>query len=64
MKKVPALSTNTGVKFALLNSQSLSNKSFILSDIITASDLNMLMLTETWLRENESSLLKELCPPN
>lgn len=49
------------VKFALINAQSLSNKTFILNDNFTSRQLDFLFVTETWLNVDLTSL-GDLCP--
>ncbi|XP_014185285.2 uncharacterized protein LOC106632421 [Haplochromis burtoni] len=47
---------------ALLNTRSLVNKSFVVNDFFLASRLDVLFLTETWIRPGESSSFSELLP--
>lgn len=51
------------VKFALIKACSVANKTFILNDIITSHELDILFVTETWLRTGDLSPFTELCPP-
>lgn len=53
----------TPAKFALFNARSLSNRSFILNDLITSHNLDFLILTEKWLKTGDCCHLIELCPP-
>ena len=57
---------NTGkcykLNAALLNCQSVRNKTMILNDIITENSLDILCLTETWLDELSHSVINELTP--
>ena len=55
--------SNTGVKLGLCNIQSLRNKSLQISQYITDEDLEMLLLTETWLKDADSVLKTEATPP-
>lgn len=50
-------------KCALLNVRSLSYKTFILNDFISVAQLDILFLTETWLKPGDQAQLLELCPP-
>lgn len=51
------------MRAALLNTYSLTNKTFILNDLISTHDLDFLMLTETWLKPGDNSAFSELLPP-
>ena len=53
------------VKLALLNIRSLSNKSFLINDLIYTHKLDFMLLTETWLEQaNSFTTLIESAPPN
>lgn len=52
------------VVFALLKSHSVSNKSFIFNYVIISHNLDVLFLTETWLKPEQCSPLQELRPPS
>lgn len=47
---------------ALLNVRSLTNKTFIVNDIIRSHKLDCILLTETWLDETGSKELIEASP--
>lgn len=49
---------------ALLNVRSLTNKTFIVNDIITSHRLDCILLIETWLDETGSKELIEASPSN
>lgn len=49
-------------KMALINARSLVNKTFILNDFVVSNDLDMLLITETWLRPGDLAPLTELLP--
>lgn len=49
---------------ALLNVRSLTNKSFIVNDLISTHNLDITLLTETWLDRNGTVALIETAPPN
>ncbi len=51
-------------KSALFNARPLSNKTFILNDLITSQNLDFVVLTETWLKTGDCCNLVELCPPD
>lgn len=50
------------VKFGLVNTRSLANKTFILKDFFTSRELDFLCVTETWLSVGESSAFSDLLP--
>lgn len=56
-------SENTPLKCALLNVRSLSNKGYIIRDLIIDRELDFIFLTETWQQPNDFSLLNEAAPP-
>lgn len=49
---------------ALLNVRSLTNKSFLVNDLISNHNLDFTLLTETWLDRNGTVALIETAPPN
>ena len=49
---------------ALLNVRSLSNKTFIVNDIIRSYGLDCIILTETWVDETGTKELIEASPSN
>ncbi len=53
------------IKLAFLNTRSLKNKSFVISDLITTNNLDFMFLIETWLEDNcSATVLTETAPPN
>lgn len=61
-ERTPSLTT---VKLALLNVRSLSNKSFLINDLICMHSLDFMLLTETWLDHAKTvPTLIECAPPN
>lgn len=56
----PTIST----KAALLNIRSLSNKSFLVNDLITTNNRDFMLLCETWLHSSNSApvLIKSAAP--
>ena len=57
---VPASTIN----LALSNVRSLASKSFLINDLITDHNLDLLHLTETWLDMSNTAALIETCPPD
>lgn len=49
-------------RMALLNVRSLVNKTFVLNDLFSTSGLDVLFLTETWIRPGELIPFSELLP--
>lgn len=57
--------TETNLKLAVLNVRSLSNKSFLINNLISSYNLDFMFLTETWLDKNTGNVvLTESAPPN
>lgn len=52
------------LKMALFNVRSLSNKTFIVNDFISYTDLGFMFLTESCLQAGDYSKIVELCPPD
>ncbi len=53
------------IKLAFLNTRSLKNKSFVINDLITTNNLDLMFLIETWLEDNcSATVLTETAPPN
>ncbi len=50
------------LRMALVNARSITNKTFVLNDIVKTKELNFLFMTETWQRNLENNPLKEICP--
>ena len=52
------------IKVALLNTRSVCNKTEAIQELVADNSLSIMCLTETWLRDGDSSLIGELCPPS
>lgn len=48
----------------LLNARSVANKSGLLRETVMDYKIQMLAVTETWLKEGDDSIILDLCPPN
>ncbi len=51
------------IKLGLLNIRSLSTKAFFVNGMFTDHKLDVLCLTETWLKPDEYIILNESAPP-
>ena len=51
------------MNMALLNVQSLSNKTFVINEIISEHKIECMFLTETWLNSDGPAILIETSPP-
>ena len=51
------------VKFGLLNVRSIVNSTELFVDTVENYNLDLVALTETWLRPNDDVILGEMCPP-
>ncbi|KAJ0033693.1 hypothetical protein NQD34_000800 [Periophthalmus magnuspinnatus] len=51
------------IRAALVNTRSLTNKTFILNDFFSTHFLDFLLLTETWTKPGDNSVFTELLPP-
>ena len=45
------------------NARSLKNKSLILADYVISHDVDIMLLTETWLSDEDDTIIKEITPP-
>jgi len=52
------------LKFGLLNTRSLTNKTFILNDFFISRQLDIFLMCETWLQVGECAPFSELTPPD
>ena len=57
-----AIDTRFGLKCALVNIQSVGNKTCEIRDYINDNKLDILMLTETWLNNYDSAKIREMTP--
>ena len=57
-----ATSNGSSLNCALVNIQSVGNKTHELRDYINDNKLDVLMLTETWLHKIETAKIKEMTP--
>ena len=48
-------------KFALINARSIRNKALLVLDYIAEHELDVVAITETWLGEDEPTVVSELC---
>ena len=55
-------SIGSSLNCALVNIQSVENKTYELRDYINDNKLDVLMLTETWLHKIETAKIKEMTP--
>ena len=56
------MATNNFLKCGLINIQSVRNKTYEINELITDESLDILCLTETWLNEFDSAVIKEMSP--
>jgi len=61
---VPISTNHKLVDVALLNSRSVKNKAHIIKDFVVDHNIDLLAITETWLRPNETDeqVINEICP--
>ena len=59
---VSALDSCTAATLGLLNVRSLLNKAAIITDYAYENDIDILCLTETWLTDNDASLITAIVP--
>jgi hypothetical protein len=51
------------LKIGLLNVRSLASKAVLVNELITDHNLDVIGLTETWLKPDEFTVLNEASPP-
>ena len=59
---VSALDSCTAATLGLLNVRSLRNKADFITDYACENDIDILCLTETWLTDNDASLISAIVP--
>ncbi len=52
----------SAISIGLLNARSVNNKALQISEYIVDKGLDVLAITETWLKPNEESVVNDLCP--
>ena len=67
--QVPTVSRDSAVivgncKFALINARSLRNKSLFVRNYVDECSLDIVALTETWLTDEDTTSVSELCRDN
>ncbi len=50
------------ISLCLLNARSVNNKAILLNEYIADKEIDILALTETWLKPGDDSVVNELCP--
>ena len=53
---------HTQLKMSLLNTRSVCNKAVLLCEHIVDKNLDVFLMTETWLKESDSLVINDLCP--
>ena len=53
--------TVSKTKFALINVKSLRNKTLLVRDYVDDCSADIVVLTETWLGDEDNALVSELC---
>jgi len=60
--KQHAVHRGNTLSLTLLNARSVASKSTLLSEYITENSVQILAITETWLKEGDDSVVNDLCP--
>ena len=60
---IPAIIERDHLQIGLLNVRSLTSKAVIVNELITDHNLDVIGLTETWLKPDEFTVLIEASPP-
>ena len=61
-KKLSSLPSDFSVKFGLLNGCSITNSTDLFVDIVDNYKLDLVALTETWLKADDDIIMGEMCP--
>ena len=56
--------SKSDLKLGLLNARSVRNKTTVLGELIVDEDIDIMVLTETWLEPGDGPLVVDLCPPD
>jgi len=58
------VTNHTGIRFGVVNARSVIKKIGLIHDVISGKKLNILAITETWVRGSEpNTIKKDLAPP-
>ena len=52
----------SGLSICLINANTVRNKTCLLLDFVTDNEINIMCVTETWIKENESAVIAALVP--
>ena len=56
------IAKHVGLSIATLNTRSVTNKTFLIYDLIVENSLDLMLITETWLNDNDDVLLNQIIP--
>ena len=59
----PSPSNGAHIKLCLWNARSLRNKTTMFSDYVLEQDIDCAFITESWLKENDPVVMREVTPP-
>ncbi len=59
---IESVSNKSNLSLTLLNARSVNNKSTEISEFIHDNNIDVLALTETWLKKGDDSVINDLCP--
>ena len=49
------------LRFALINARSLRNKTAVFADLIVEQNIDVCVVTETWLKDNDTASIANIC---